>query len=213
MKLDDGGSAGVVRVPDFCMTRVFDENLLVPVISKGVVPPLSKYDVSVTLEQKKTFTDTDQIEALDYGERLLCFQRERRVPYSALFHCCQREKIIRWLEIREENGRFCTRITRAQSLAPGEVGQRELLTILMKSSAPFTLIPFRVMGRLAAQALLRFLREDGTVFQLWPCQLSVPRLSGIRILHFCHSKTWRRCSMSWVMYFSTVEVILNLELC
>lgn len=133
MKLDDGNSAGVE--PDFCMTRVFDENLLVPDISKEVVPPQSKYDVSITLEQKKEFTDSDQIEALDYGERLLCFQRGRRVAYSALFHCCQREKIIRWLEIREENGKFCTRITRAQSLAPGEAGQRELLTILTKSSA------------------------------------------------------------------------------
>ena len=132
MRLDDHVNPGVE--PDFCMTEVLDENMLVPESSLGVSPPQSKYDVSVALEMKKGFTDTDQIEALDYGERLLCFQRGRRRAYCALFHCCEKEKMIRWLEIREEGGRFMTRISRPHSLAPGGVGQKELLTVMMMPS-------------------------------------------------------------------------------
>ena len=87
------------------------------------------------MEMKKEFEETDQLEALDYGERLLCFQRGRPVAYSALFHCRESEKIIRWLQTKEVQGRFCTQVSRPESLAPGEAGQKQLLTVLAMSSA------------------------------------------------------------------------------
>lgn len=133
MSLDDGYGVGVE--PDFCMTAVVNAGKLVPTESEGVKPPPSKYDVTVAMEMKKTFVETDQMEALDYGERLLCFQRGRRFAYTALFHCCKEEKIIRWLKTEESNGRFITTVSRPASLAPHEDGQRQLLTILTKSSA------------------------------------------------------------------------------
>jgi len=129
MTLDDSVNPGVE--PDFCMTEVVDKNMIVP---DGVRPPQSKYEVSVALEMKKGFKDTDQIEAIDYGERLLCFQRGRSVAYSALFHCCGNERMIRWVEVREENGRFLSRLSKPHSLAPGGVGQKELLTMMMTPS-------------------------------------------------------------------------------
>lgn len=133
MSLDDGYGVGVE--PDFCMTSVVDTEKLVPAESDGLKPPQSKYAVTVALEMKKTFIDSDQIEALDYGERLLCFQRGRRCAYSALFHCCEKDKTIRWLKIEESNGRFTTTVSRPASLAPHGQGQRQLLTIVTKSSA------------------------------------------------------------------------------
>lgn len=132
MKLDDGTAVGVE--PDFCMTEIVNKSKMVPDTKEGVKPPQSKYNVSVAMEMKKGFVDSDQLEALDYGERLLCFQRGRRRTYTALFHCCENDKSIRWLETREENGDFRTRISRPESLAPGGVGQRQLLTILTRSS-------------------------------------------------------------------------------
>ena len=132
MSLDDGHAAGVE--PDFCMTAIVDTAKPVPIEGEGVKLPQSKYDVTVAMEMKKTFVETDQIEALDYGERLLCFQRGRRFAITALFHCCEKDKIIRWLKTEELDGQFTTAITRPASLAPHGDGQRQLLTILTRSS-------------------------------------------------------------------------------
>eukprot|EP00978_Attheya_sp_CCMP212_P045207 scaffold337445_cov24-Attheya_sp.AAC.1 len=77
LKLDDRTAAGVE--PDFCTTDVVDEKSLVRDFKKGVQAPLSKYDVVLAFEQKKKFLETDLIEAVDYGERLLCIQRGRQV--------------------------------------------------------------------------------------------------------------------------------------
>jgi hypothetical protein len=138
LKLDDRIAAGVE--PDFCTTEVVDEKSLVGDFSKGAQAPLSKYDVALVFEQKKKFLETDLIEAVDYGERLLCIHRGRRVVYTALFHCCDDEKTIRWLETQEVNGKFLTRVSRPQSLMPDCVGQQELLTVLTKTSTELGLI-------------------------------------------------------------------------
>lgn len=132
LKLDDGTAAGVE--PDFCTTNVFDKKALVRNPDDGVQVPHSKYEVALVLEQKKTFVEADQIEAIDYGERLLSIQRGREVVYTALFYCHDNEKVIRWLETRETNNQFHTRVSRPASLAPGGVGQNQLLTMLTKTS-------------------------------------------------------------------------------
>ena len=133
MSLDDGIGVGIE--PDFCMTGVEDMGRYAPIESEGVIPPPSKYDVTVAMEMKKSFTETDQMETLDYGERLLCFQRGRQCAYAALFHCCKKEKMIRWLKIEEKHGQFITTVSRPASLAPFGDGQRQLLTILTKLPA------------------------------------------------------------------------------
>jgi hypothetical protein len=138
LKLDDGTAAGVE--PDFCTTDVVDERALVRKFSKGVQAPLSKYDVALAFEQKKKFVETDLIEAVDYGERLLCIQRGRLLVYTALFHCCDGEKMIRWLETREVDGKFVTRVSRPESLMPGCPGQQQLFTVLTKTSTELGLI-------------------------------------------------------------------------
>ena len=102
MSLDDGHGVGVE--PDFCMTAIGDVGSPVPIESKAVKPPQSKYDVTVAMEMKKAFVESDQMDALDYGERLLCFQRGRKCAYTALFHCCKKDKTIRWLKTEERNG-------------------------------------------------------------------------------------------------------------
>lgn len=136
MTLDDKvGATGVE--PDFCMTATRADESWPPVPKDGekVKPPQSKYDVTVAMEMKKKFTEKDQIEALDYGERLLCIQRGRKSAYSALLHCCKKDKVIRWLKIEEtSDGKFSTKISRPASLAPSGEGQKQLLTILTKSS-------------------------------------------------------------------------------
>lgn len=134
MKLDDGTAAGVE--PDFCTTEKIDANeKLVPDPKGKAKPPTSKYDVSVSLEMKKGFTETDQVECVDYGERMLCFQRGRRCAYTALFHCCGDDKVIRWVETCEKEGEFHSRISRPESLVPGGKGQQQLLAILKRSSS------------------------------------------------------------------------------
>ena len=133
MSLDDGYGVGVE--PDFCMTAIVDAGKPVPIESEGAKPPQSKYDVTVAMEMKKAFVESDQMEALDYGERLLCFQRGRQCAYTALFHCCKKDKTIRWLKTEEQNGQFITTVSRPASLAPFGDGQRQLLTILTKLPA------------------------------------------------------------------------------
>ena len=133
MKLDDGTVDGVE--PDFCMTEIVDQTTIVPDPKDGVKLPQSNYDVSIAMEMKKCFLDTDQLEAIDYGERLLCFQRGRRRAYTALFHCCRNDKSIRWLEGREEDDQFVTHVSCPESLAPDGAGQQELFAILTVSSA------------------------------------------------------------------------------
>lgn len=74
------------------------------------------------------------MEIIDYAERLLSIQRGRSRAYAALFHCAFSEKLIRWVETREVAGEFISRISRPASLQPGCDGQRQLLTMLSKSS-------------------------------------------------------------------------------
>lgn len=75
------------------------------------------------------------MEVVDYGQRLLCVQREREFVITAHFHCNGNEKIIRWVRVDVGNdGRFRAKVSRPASLAPGGDGQRQLLTLLMMSS-------------------------------------------------------------------------------
>jgi hypothetical protein len=120
--------------PDFSTADIVGDLPLVTEADNERVQPPSKYDVVMVLEQNKAFKDQDQFDAIDYGERLLCIQRGRSVAYSALFHCCLDEKIIRWARTSEVNGEFRTAISRPASLNPGGEGQRQLLTMLSKSS-------------------------------------------------------------------------------
>jgi tRNA A-37 threonylcarbamoyl transferase component Bud32 len=96
--------------------------------------PTSKYKITVALEQKKQFMETDLIEAVDYGERLLSIQSGRSLVYTGLFHCCGQEKIIRWVRVAKENDQFATQITGPASLKPGEDGLRQLLTVMCATS-------------------------------------------------------------------------------
>jgi hypothetical protein len=132
LSLDDGRSTGVE--PDFCTSELYlPGTTLVPDPVDGAVPPLSKYDVEITFEAKKGFTDADQIEAIDYTERVMCMQRGRSEAYGALFHCCGNEKVIRWIRTREGNEGFTYQITTAAKLGPGELGSKQLLTMLTKT--------------------------------------------------------------------------------
>jgi hypothetical protein len=117
LSLDDG-TPGVE--PDFC-TAAFEST------ARNVVPDPdrtshpSKYAVTVAFEQKKAFSPVDQMEAVDYGERLLCIQRGRRVAYAALFHCCGSSKYIRWIRVTETDEtveRFKVAVTRPAALGP-----------------------------------------------------------------------------------------------
>ena len=132
LKLDDGISAGVE--PDFCTTDTISGGALVASSDK-IKLPQSKYDVSIAFEQKKQFVEADQMEMVDYGERLLCIQRGRPVAYTALFHCTLSDKTIRWAETTEVDGQFVTKVSKPASLCPGHDGQRQLLTMLTKSSS------------------------------------------------------------------------------
>ena len=133
LKLDDGISAGVE--PDFCTTDLIAGDPLVAAPSEGVKLPPSKYDVAIAFEQKKSFVGSDQMEIVDYGERILCIQRGREVAFTALFHCSGGDKTIRWAKTEEVNGEFITRISKPASLEPYQDGQRQLLTMLTKTSA------------------------------------------------------------------------------
>lgn len=134
LSLDDGISFGVE--PDFCTTDAYPIHagtLLVPNDKDPVSPPASKYDVELTFEAKKGFTDTDQMEVIDYSERILCIQRGRSEAYGALFHCCGEEKIIRWVKTYEAEGEFKSEISAPAMLGPGLPGSAQLLTMLTKS--------------------------------------------------------------------------------
>lgn len=132
LKLDDGISAGVE--PDFCSIDCFPKSVLVASPNDICVLP-SKYNVTMCFEQKKRFHETDQMEIIDYGERILSIQRGRLRVYTALFNCTSHEKVIRWAETREVNGEFFSTVTKPASLLPGEEGQRQLITMLSKSSS------------------------------------------------------------------------------
>ena len=54
MCLDDGVGVGVE--PDFCMTGVQDTGKYTPIKSEGVIPPPSKYGVTVAMEMKTSFS-------------------------------------------------------------------------------------------------------------------------------------------------------------
>ena len=132
LKLDDGISAGVE--PDFCTTdHVSGEPLVAS--ADAVKLPASKYDVTIAMEQKKSFADSDQIEIVDYGERILCIQRGRQMAFTALFHCSHDDKTIRWAKTTEVDGEFITKITKPASLKPKQDGQCQLLTMLSKTSS------------------------------------------------------------------------------
>lgn len=81
LSLDDKNVAGVE--PDFSTTAVDTSRknsdrsqFYVGRPEEGSEKP-SKYDVVLAFEQKKGFTDADQIEAIDYAERILRIQRGR----------------------------------------------------------------------------------------------------------------------------------------
>ena len=131
LKLDNGISAGVE--PDFCTTECTHGESLVPSYERPKLPQ-SKYDVTIAFAQKKEFLDSDQMDIIDYGERLLCIQRGRRRAYTALVHCARGEQVIRWAETTEVDGQFVSKVTKPASLLPGCEGQRQLLTMLSKSS-------------------------------------------------------------------------------
>eukprot|EP00978_Attheya_sp_CCMP212_P004409 scaffold9635_cov85-Attheya_sp.AAC.1 len=131
LRLDDGISAGVE--PDFCTTdHVSGEPLVAS--ADGVKLPISKYDVTIAMEQKKGFADSDQMEMVDYGERILCIQQGRQMAFTALFHCSHDDKTIRWAKTTAVDGEFVTKITKPASLKPKQDGQRQLLTMLSKTA-------------------------------------------------------------------------------
>lgn len=138
LSLDDRNVAGVE--PNFSTTAVDTSRknsdrsqFYVGRPEEGTEKP-SKYDVVLAFEQKKAFIEADQIEAIDYAERILRIQRGRGVVYAALFHCCENEKIIRWMKVTPGDGHYATEVSRPESLAPKGLGQRQLLTMLSKTS-------------------------------------------------------------------------------
>lgn len=133
LKMDDG-TAGVE--PDFCFVeRMGSDDKIVPSNDK-VRLPHSKYAVTVALEQKKKIMESDQIEAIDYGERLLAIQRGRSVSYAALFQVSNEMATIRWIRVFIDNDNFKSQISRPERMdIAGGVGQRQLLTILSKSAS------------------------------------------------------------------------------
>lgn len=138
LSLDDRNVAGVE--PDFSTTAVDTSRkngdmsqFYVGRPEEGSEKP-SKYDAVLAFEQKKAFVEADQIEAIDYAERILRIQRGRGVVYAALFHCCENEKIIRWMKVTSGDGHYVTEVSRHESLAPEGLGQRQLLTMLSKTS-------------------------------------------------------------------------------
>ena len=157
LSLDDGISVGVE--PDFCTTDVdptdTDTALLVPCDIDPVSPPASKYDVELTLEAKQSFTETDQMEAIDSTERVLCIQRGRSAAYGALFHCRGSEKVIRWIKTWEVDGEFRSEISSPAMIGPGLAGLKQLVTMLTKSrqelGRPF---PSRVVSTITGEILI-----------------------------------------------------------
>ena len=105
LKLDDSVSPGVE--PDFSTVQHTDDTeQIVADSDEGTKKPRSKYEVSTAFEQKIGFTEVDQMEAIDYGERLLCVQRNRQIAYTALFHCSGTDKMIRWLKVEKRTSSF-----------------------------------------------------------------------------------------------------------
>ena len=98
LSLDDRTVAGVE--PDF-VTMAVDSSRKMPdgrQFYVGTTPEKpSKYDVTMAFEQTKYFVEADQLEVIDYAERILRIQHGRKVVYTALFHCNENEMIIRWI--------------------------------------------------------------------------------------------------------------------
>ena len=135
LSLDDKTVAGVE--PDFVtmaldISRKMDDGRQFYVGTTPEKP--SKYDVAMAFEQKKSFVEVDQLEVIDYAERILRIQHGRKVVYTALFHCNEDEMIIRWIRVVPGDGHYVTEISRPESLAPTGLGQRQLLTMLCKTS-------------------------------------------------------------------------------
>ena len=135
LSLDDRAVAGVE--PDF-VTMALDSSRKMAdgrQFYVGTTPEKpSKYDVAMAFEQKKSFVEVDQLEVIDYAERILRIQHGRKVVYTALFHCSEDEMIIRWIRVVPGDGHYITEISRPESLAPTGLGQRQLLTMLCKTS-------------------------------------------------------------------------------
>jgi hypothetical protein len=136
LRLDDASSSHTGVEPDFCTTSDVPGEPLLPTTPYTVQCPNSKYQVALVLEQKKVFAEVaDQMEAVDYGERLLCIQHGRSVAYTALFHCCGKMKTIRWMQVSRDGDNFRTRVSRPADLSPGGAGLLELVTMLSKTTA------------------------------------------------------------------------------
>ena len=130
LTLDDAASKGAE--PDFSTMARRPSEALVGLKTTGAEVPFSKYEVSAVFEQKKHYTDTDQMEVVDYAQRLLRVQQgEREFAITALFHCQVSEKIIRWFRVEiGSDGEYHAKVSKPASLAPGGDGQKQLLTLL-----------------------------------------------------------------------------------
>mmetsp|Transcript_12094 Transcript_12094/g.33483 ORF Transcript_12094/g.33483 Transcript_12094/m.33483 type:complete len:411 (-) Transcript_12094:293-1525(-) len=129
LKMDDGTE----RVePDFSFEEMSSREDSVTPNKEKVVLPHSKHVVTVALEQKKQICDSDQFEAIDYGERLLAI---RSTANTAIFQFCDHRADIRWVEVSLKNHEFHSRVTAPKRLdIPGVSGQRQLLTVLSKTA-------------------------------------------------------------------------------
>lgn len=122
------GTTGVE--PDFCFQERESTSDSVTPRSDKVVLPHSQYSVTVVLEQKKKISDNDQVEAIDYGERLIIIQA-RSDAYTGIFQYCDDRADVRWVHVYIEGDEFRSSITAPARLdVPGGVGQRQLLTML-----------------------------------------------------------------------------------
>ena len=158
LKLDDSVSPGVE--PDFSTVEHTDANVpLVTNPDEGTKTPSSKYEVSTAFVQKKGFTEVDQVEAIDYGERLLCVQRNRQIAYTALFHCSGSGKMIRWFMVEKRASSYFVTVSRPASLCPGQAGQRQLLKVLSMTSSELGLTVPTVETNYGSQILGRLLGE------------------------------------------------------
>ena len=127
LKMDDG-TTGVE--PDFCFQERESLSDSVTPRSDKVVLPHSKYSVTVALEQKKKISHSDQVEAIDYGERLIVIQH-RSDSYAGIFQFCEDRADIRWVHVFIGGDEFHSRVTAPERLdISGGTGQLQLLTML-----------------------------------------------------------------------------------
>ena len=137
LKMDDG-TEGVE--PDFSLEEISSQDDKIVPGKDKVIMPHSKFAVTAVLEQKKKISDSDQFEAIDYGERL-CIIQDRSSAYTGLFQFCDDRADIRWIHVYSKNDEFHSQITSAERLdISGGTGQRQLLTVLAMTAAKLGLV-------------------------------------------------------------------------